>query len=164
MPSKWTFQIKPIRQLLDRYLADASVIVDPFSGESTLATHSNDLGRGGVDAEEWCKSLVGLQADVILFDPPYSPRQISECYKSVGKSVGMKDTQSAALYARVRPALAALLKPGGLSISFGWSSMGFGKAWPIEEIMLCAHGGAHNDTIVVVQRKPLEEHLENTSS
>ena len=159
MPSRWTFTIKPIADLLDRWLEPGSVSVDPFCGKSSRATYRNDLSEvGGVDAEEFCNLLLlhlGEESvDVALFDPPYSPRQISECYKSVGRTVTGKDTQNAALYSRVRKPLERLLKPNGVALSFGWSSSGFGKKWDTEEILLVQHGGAHNDTICVVQRKP----------
>ena len=97
----------------------------------------------------------GVVADSVLFDPPYSPRQMSEVYKSVGLSRGMASTQNARLYREVRDGLGALLKPGGLALSFGWNSAGFGKKRGYEtlEILLVAHGGAHNDTICVVERK-----------
>ena len=158
MPSRWTFTQPPIAAFLSRHLAGAATIVDPFSGESTIATHRNDLARGGVDAEEFCRNLLasGLVADAVIFDPPYSPRQISECYKSVGRKVSMADTQNAALYARVRGPLSALLRPGGVALSFGWQSSGFGKTWETLEILLVQHGGAHNDTICVAQRKPTD--------
>lgn len=157
MPSRWTFSIKPITSFLIRHLEGAAVIVDPFAGQSLVGTHRNDLGRGGIDAEQFCNQLLteGVLADVVLFDPPYSPRQISECYKSIGRKATTSDTQNAALYARVRKPLAALLRPGGLALSFGWQSSGFGKAWETTEILLVQHGGAHNDTICVAQRKPL---------
>jgi 16S rRNA G966 N2-methylase RsmD len=32
--------------------------------------------------------------DVILFDPPYSGRQVAECYKKLNKTVTMNDTNS----------------------------------------------------------------------
>jgi hypothetical protein len=31
--------------------------------------------------------------------------------------------------------------------------MGKGRGYQMEELLLVAHGGAHNDTIVVVERK-----------
>lgn len=157
MPSPHTFTIRPIAALLDRALTGCAVIIDPFCGNSTRGTHRNDLRDGGIDAEDFCKSLAasGLIADAVLFDPPYSPRQISEVYKSVGMSVGVEETQNARLYKRVRDSLDALLRPGGVAVSFGWNSAGFGESrgYEIVEIMLVAHGGAHNDTIVVVERK-----------
>lgn len=47
------------------------------------------------------------------------------------------------------------IKPNGLAISCGWNSGGFGKmlGFEIVEILLVAHGGNHNDTIVTVERK-----------
>lgn len=155
MPSRWTFSIPPIAEFIHRYVAPGMVVVDPFCGTSKIATHCNDLAMpGGVDAEEYCTSLVGLTADAVLFDPPYSPRQISECYKSIGRKVTGQDTQNAVLYKRVRAPLAALLKPRGIALSFGWQSGGFSKSqFETIEILLVQHGGAHNDTICVAQRK-----------
>jgi hypothetical protein len=155
MPSRWTFQIPPIADFLARWVPRGAVVVDPFSGESTLAQYRNDLARGGVDAQEYCDRLLaaGVRVDVAMFDPPYSPRQIAECYREAGREITTADTQNAALYTRVRKPLAELLRPGGVALSFGWNSAGFGKSWPIEEILLVAHGGAHNDTICVAQRK-----------
>ena len=156
MPSPQTFSIAPISALLDRWLNGAAIVVDPFSGSSVRASHRNDLA-GGMDAEEYCRALFdqGVAAEAVLFDPPYSPRQISEVYRSVGLKVGVSETQNGSLYKRVRDALDAILLPGGLAISFGWNSAGFGKlrGYAIEEVMLVAHGGGHNDTIVVVERK-----------
>lgn len=156
MPNRWTFEIPPISDFLDRWLAGCSMIVDPFCGHSTRGMWRNDLANGGMDAVEYCLMLLagGVVADAVLFDPPYSPRQIAECYKSVGRPVRQSDTRNATLYKNVREHLAALLKPGGIALSFGWNSAGFGKGWPTEEILLVQHGGAHNDTICVAQRKP----------
>ena len=161
MPSRWTFEIPPIREFIARHVAGCEVIVDPFAGRSTIGTHRNDLGYGGIEAEKYCEALsvAGIVADAVLFDPPYSPRQISECYKSIGRKATGADTQNAALYARSRKALAAILRPGGVALSFGWQSSGFGKKWKTTEILLVQHGGAHNDTICVAQLAgPKETH------
>jgi hypothetical protein len=157
MPNRWTFSIPPIAAFVRRYTQGCGVIVDPFCGESTVAHHRNDLGRGGIDAEDFVRSLItqGIRADCVLFDPPYSPRQIAECYKSIGRAVTTEDTQNAALYRKVRAALDDILVPSGIALSFGWQSNGFGKDWTTDEILLVQHGGAHNDTICVAQRKPL---------
>lgn len=156
MPSRWTFSMPPVREFLIRHLAGCAVIVDPFCGQSRVATHRNDLALGGVDAEEFVRGLLakGVQADAVLFDPPYSPRQIAECYRSIGRTVTASDTQNGRLYKNVRQALAELLRPGGKALSFGWQSAGFGRPWPTDEILLVQHGGAHNDTICVAQTTP----------
>ena len=160
MPSPDTFSIEPIAALLDRWLPKPpSVILDPFARNSNRGTHTNDLNpettaASHMDAVDWLESL-NVQADALLFDPPYSPRQITECYSSVGRAVGMKETQSAVLYRSVKDSADRLLKVGAVAICFGWNSMGMGMggAWRMDEILLVPHGGAHNDTIVTVEVK-----------
>lgn len=157
MPSQNTFSIPPIEEFIGRYITKQSVIVDPFSGTSTLGTYRNDLGYGGLEAADYLDQLLldGVKADVVLLDPPYSPRQMSECYKSVGLKVGMAGTQNARLYKDSKTRLTQLLKSGGYALTFGWNSAGFGKnlGFEVIEIMLVAHGGAHNDTICVAEQK-----------
>ena len=48
--------------------------------------------------------------DVILFDPPYSPRQVSECYKKLGQSVNYKTTQSS-YWSEQKKEISRILKP-----------------------------------------------------
>ena len=160
MPNHETFSIPPIGSFVMRYLRGVSV--DPFARNKRLATHTNDLSPETtaafhMDAELFCQMLAGqgVVCDVALFDPPYSPRQISAVYKSVGLTVGMKETQSALLYKRVRDALDKIMRPGGVVLSFGWSTngMGIGRGYTLDEVLLVAHGGAHNDTICIAERK-----------
>jgi hypothetical protein len=163
MPAADTFSIPPIAKLLARYIRPGDLVCDPFARNSTLAQLSNDLNPDTVaehhmPAEEFLVMLHGEhegRVDVLLFDPPYSPRQISECYQGIGLAVAMQDTQTARLYAAARDAGNPLVRRGGVAISFGWNSTGMGKGrgYQMEELLLVAHGGAHNDTIVVVERK-----------
>lgn len=87
--------------------------------------------------------------------PPYSNRQISECYKSIGLEVGTKETQNAALYSRVRTAALPILTEEAVVLSFGWNSVGMGKkhGFEIIEMLLVCHGGAHNDTICLAEKR-----------
>ena len=155
--NQWTFSIKPIRNLIDRYIIDGQVIVDPFAGKSNIATHKNDLKDSGITATEWLDGLInqGIEADLVLLDPPYSPRQIKECYESVGLDVTMKDTQNSRMYKEAKDRLDVILKEGGIAITCGWNSVGFGitRNYVMLEILLVTHGGAHNDTIVTVEQK-----------
>lgn len=168
MPSAETFSIRPIARLLDRYLQPGAVILDPFARNSLRATHTNDLNPATealwhLPAEEFIglmTNLLGPQSvDVLLFDPPYSPRQISEAYQSVGRTVSMETTQNARLYAKVRELAHPLIRMGGHVISCGWNSTGMGKGrgYELLEVLLVAHGGGHNDTIVTVERKVAEQ-------
>jgi hypothetical protein len=162
MPSAETFGIRPIGEFVRRYLDRATVSVDPFARNRDWATYTNDINpattaKSHADAEKFLfdLELSGVAADLALFDPPYSPRQISEHYKAAGLAVTAEDTQSARLYKRVRDALDKIMRPGGIVLSFGWQSAGMGKGrgYELIETMLVTHGGAHNDTICIAERK-----------
>lgn len=160
MPSHNTFSVKPIQDLISKHITEG-VWLDPFSRNSPFAKQciTNDLNPEfqadyHFESLEFLKLFDSASVDGVLFDPPYSPRQISECYKSVGRDVHMKDTQSS-FYGDRKKEVARLVKQHGLVISFGWNSGGIGKTlgFEIVEILLVAHGGAHNDTICTVERK-----------
>jgi len=161
MPNADTFSIPPIGDFVKRYLKTSKVSVDPFARNKDWATYTNDLSpdtsaQYHMDAESFLMMLDEecIKADLVIFDPPYSPRQISEVYQSIGMEVGMKDTQSAVLYQRVRNAIEPILEESAIVLSFGWNSVGMGKkhGFEIIEIILCCHGGAHNDTICMAER------------
>jgi hypothetical protein len=154
-----TFSLPPVACLLDKYIIPGMVVVDPFARNSKRGTVSNDLNPNtSADyhmlAEDFVEKIQ-VNADVVLFDPPYSPRQISECYQQIGRVVTVQDTQNARLYKQVKDGLNKMLKSGGIAICCGWNTMGFGKGrnYELLEILLVPHGAAHNDTIVTVERK-----------
>lgn len=159
MPNSDTFEIKPIGDFVKKYLRNSRTSCDPFARNNQLAKFTNDIDPG-TTAEHHVDAAYFLNCaychyDLIILDPPYSPRQISECYKSIGKKVTQQDTQNANFYRRVKDAAAKALTHDGVVLSFGWNSSGMGKSrgFEIIEIMLCAHGGAHNDTICVAERR-----------
>lgn len=162
MPSAATFSMAPVRDFICRWRGDVAKGVDPFARNSEAAEYTNDLdcatsARWHMEAGAFLELMAHDQQsfDFALFDPPYSPRQISECYRGVGLQVGQKETQSAALYKRVRDALDFVMEPGGVVLSFGWHSngMGKGRGYLLEEVLIVAHGAAHNDTICIAERK-----------
>ena len=161
MPNSNTFSIKPIRELIERYLS--GTIIDPFANQNKLATITNDLDPQydtdyHMDATEFLKILDDNSADVVLWDPPYSPRQIMECYKKFNMTVNMQTTQ-ASYWSKQKEQIARIIKPNGIVITCGWNSGGIGKKYgfKIIEILLVAHGGWHNDTIVTVERKTIQD-------
>ena len=97
MPNSNTFSIKPIRELICRYAYGK--IIDPFANNSRLASVTNDLDPQfdtdyHMDALEFLKMFADGSVDTVLYDPPFSPRQVSECYKKLGQTVNMKTTQA----------------------------------------------------------------------
>lgn len=158
MPNKWTFQIAPIKKLLDRYIGDGKGWIDPFAGESSPAEITNDINpernaKYHLHAVEFAKQLNGNKFKGVLFDPPYSLRQVKECYDGLGIEMFQDDAQN--FPQNVKRIIANKLIPGSIAISCGWNSQGFGKnlGFKIIEILLVAHGRSHNDTIVTVERK-----------
>ena len=158
MPNSETFNIKPIGDFVQSYLHGVSI--DPFARNKRWATYTNDLNLNTLaeyhmDARDFLQSLVnnGIKADCIIFDPPYSPRQISECYVGIGLKVTQESTQNGKLYAECRNLMHKLCRESAVVLSFGWNSAGMGKkrGFVIKEIMLVAHGGAHNDTICMAE-------------
>ena len=168
MPNKNTFTIAPIKKFVEKYLSKSKISLDPFARNFQGADITNDLAsdtsaQWHLPAEEFLDEMYSIikqtkpeeYFDLIIFDPPYSPRQISECYKGVGLAIGMKDTQNAALYKRCRDRIDKIISKNGIVISFGWNSNGMGKirGYEIIELLLVAHGGGHNDTICLAERK-----------
>jgi hypothetical protein len=162
MPNSETFKIKPIKELISRYIDKEKIWVDPFVRNSIYKEHckyTNDLNQEitathNLEALEFLKQIETETCDGVLFDPPYSFRQIMECYNGIGRKVFQTDTNGS-FYADKKIEIARIVKKGGLVISFGWNSMGIGKTRGFEmiELLLVPHGGSKNDTIVTVERK-----------
>ena len=151
MPNKWTFTIKPIRELLKQEI-EGGVWLDPFAGFNSPAQETNDLditspAKYHLGALEFVKKYKDKSIDGVLYDPPYSITQ--------ARMYGKKEFSSMKYWADVKNELARVLKPGGKAICFGWSSMGLGKnrGFEMTKILLVPHGGSKNDTICTVERK-----------
>lgn len=168
IPNKQTFLIKPIKELLTEEI-QKGLILDVFAYKGTLkqilgsntsiTIIDNDLNPEystdyHLDAREFLQLFQENTIDYVVYDPPYSPRQVSECYKGVGKNVTSKDT-SMAYWRLQKEEIKRILKQNGKVICFGWNSMGVGKTkgFEMEKILLVPHGGNRNDTICTIERK-----------
>lgn len=163
MPSADTFDVPPIGEFVKSYIRKSKVSIDPFARNKRWATYTNDLNP---DTAAECHKLArvflrylrtkGVKADLIIFDPPYSNRQIQECYQSIGLNQPSFDEFSDMVHwSKEKDLCYDLLSAGGVFLQFGWHSngMGKGRGMQIEEILLVAHGRAHNDTICMAERK-----------
>lgn len=160
MPHSDTFSVPPIGEFVRKYLANSKVSIDPFARNKRWATYTNDL-NGDTDAEyhleasDFLEILIEqeVKADLIIFDPPYSPRQLAECYKQVGKKATMQDTQASS-WSNWKNQISQLITDDGIVLSFGWNTVGMGKnrKFEIIEILMVCHGGMHNDTICLAER------------
>ena len=159
MPNSRTFQIKPIKEFVEKYIQDKKIIIDPFANECRYGTITNDLNpkfdtNYHLDALDFLKQIESGSADIVIYDPPYSLRQVKECYEGVGITVTAEHTKSS-WRAKHLDEIKRILKPNGLALCFGWNSNGIGKTRGFEmlEVLLVPHGGSKNDTICTAERK-----------
>lgn len=151
MPNKWTFTIKPIKELLKSEV-NGGIWIDPFAGKNSPADKRNDLDPTAnveyhLDALEFLKQQSDKSSDGVLYDPPYSITQ--------ARMYGKKEFSSMKYWAECKNEIARIVKPNGKVICFGWSSMGLGKnrGFEMTRILLVPHGGSKNDTICTVETK-----------
>ena len=156
MPNKNTFEIKPIHDLIVDEITDG-IWIDPFANRNKLASITNDLSTEfdtdyHLDALDFLKMFDTDSVDGVLYDPPYSPRQVSECYNNVGYNVTW-DTTKASFWGNHKREISRIVKIGGKVITFGWNSGGIGYKYgfEIQKVLLVPHGGWHNDTICTVE-------------
>jgi len=135
MPHKQTFTIKPIKTLIQEEIGNN--YIDPFPFEYQE------------DAVDYLKRIEPQKYGV--FDPPYSPRQLKECYNGKGEY----DTK-ASTWSRWKDLMASKIQDK--CISFGWNTCGLGKnrGFQITRILMVCHGGMHNDTICTVEQRVQE--------
>ena len=156
MPNRWTFTIKPIAALLEEEMPDVPGLhwYDPFCGKYSPVFHycKNDIDPERdafyhLDGLEFLKQYRDNCADGVLYDPPYSITQ--------ARKYGKKEFGNKKYWAQCRDEIARIVRPSGKVISFGWNSNGIGKGrgFEIKRILLVAHGGGRNDTIVTVEIK-----------
>ena len=166
MPTSDTFDCPPIGEFVRKYLRDSLVSVDPFARNSRIATFTNDLNpnttaQHHMDAGDFLALLAErkVKADLVLVDPPYSPRQVKECYDAIGKAMVTADGWTAAMRKVWCARVLDICAPGATVLWFGWGTNGMGKrlGFDIVEIMLVCHGSDHNDTICMAERLVAEQ-------
>ena len=158
MPSKHTFLIKPIGEVIQRIVGDGKGWIDPFAGDNSPAEIQNDLNpekptQYHMDALEFLQTQETASAKGVIYDPPYSLRQASECYQGVGRETF--SVTRADYWSKCKNEIARITMIGGTVICCGWNSNGIGKKrlFAMKQILLVPHGGSKNDTIVTVEVK-----------
>jgi hypothetical protein len=175
MPSKWTFEVPVIMELVHKYAGDGTGWIDPFAGVSTFAEWRNDLNPAHKqpyqlealqfleDLEHEQKGWVEWSAKGVIFDPPYSLTQVSRSYQDMGlKFKGAENPTGG--FPKVRDAIARLVPSGRHVISFVWNTVGMGikRGFEQVEILIVCHGGNRNDTLCTVERKVCQTRAEGT--
>lgn len=164
MPNSKTFTIKPIKEVVEHYVLEVwrggGTIIDPFANSCKYGNITNDLNPEfdttyHLDALEFLKILPNESGDLVLYDPPYSISQATEMYKAYGKDKLEINVSNMKYWSSCKNEVARILKPNGIAICCGWNSNGIGinRGFKMTEMLIVAHGGSKNDTIVTVERK-----------
>jgi len=97
--------------------------------------------------------------DIIFHDPPYSLRQLKDCYDNIGHD--LKKWQTNNMWGEGQDALAKCLKIGGYAISLGWHSHGYGEKRGFQKIgvYVIEQVATHDryDLIVTIEQKVQHE-------
>ena len=162
-PNKDLNKVQPVNALYKRLIAELdgkkdAIILDPFARNADLTLFSNDLNPDTkasfhMDAADFLQFMFdkGIMADLIIFDPPFSPIQNKSTYK-------MKVPDIRKTIVRCKQIMAKSIKIGGKIVTSGWTGNGIGE-WrgfkPIE-FMIINHAGNRYATNLLVEQKTFE--------
>jgi len=158
MSNKWTFQIKPIMQLIKEEMGDTEPWADPFAGMTSPAHVRNDINlecpaEYHMDALEFIEQQSDCFYAGILFDPPWAWTHAKDIY-------GLKDKYPDMIqfynYIRsCRKAIPRIIRANGKAIIFGKDSCGLGKSngFEMTRALILCHQWQVSDTIVTVEQK-----------
>ncbi|MFW6025478.1 MAG: hypothetical protein ACOCRX_03980 [Candidatus Woesearchaeota archaeon] len=148
-PKKWTFE-QPKLKIWTEKNCEGKVL-NLFSGKTKLNVNEYrvDINPENspdvvMDAFDFV-NFTNMTFDTIILNPPYNIRKSREKYN--GKYIGN--------LTKIKNKLSRILNENGIIIHYGYDSIGMGakRGFKKEEICLVCHGGDHNDTICLKERK-----------
>ena len=160
MPNKWTFKMKPVDKFISSEILNAKKILIPFAGE-TRFSNAHDITYIDIEEDRPKPYILGDCRDVmedlikqkkkynlIILDPPFTFFQAVRTYNNQK----MQDISY------IRNLTDKLLFKGGIVISCGFNSTGmnskkYNRKYEKIKLLLVNHGGSHNDTIILKERK-----------
>jgi hypothetical protein len=111
-------------------------ICDPFAREGFVGKMpnciSNDLNPEfdttyNLEFKDFARVMHMKQVpfDLVVFDPPYSLRQLKDHYDGIGKDLKLWQTHN--MWGTGKNLLAQHMPVGSVAISLGWTTAGFGR-------------------------------------
>lgn len=169
-PSKWIFQFPRMQEWIYQKIEEVcdpaiTPVLNLFAGKTLLGrlweyrvdlvrefedngimhkTHANFVG----DAFEFIQRYTD-KFMVALLDPPYNVRKSREKYE--GRTIGS--------FTKIKNELNNILTEHSRVITWGYSSVGMSasRGYQLTEVLLICHSGDHNDTIVTVEDRFVDE-------
>jgi hypothetical protein len=152
MLSRWTFQYRPARELVNRHIHGRTL--NACAGKTKLQ-HDGEIVRNDLnpdrdadtnhDVAEIAEHFASRSFDTVIFDPPFDEKQAETKYDGL---------HAMDVYAALE-GFNELVRPGGTVITFGWNSWGMRSfaSFEREETYLLQRGPIHRDVIVTVDRR-----------
>ena len=147
---RYTFKNKRIKKWVEDNCE--GLVLNLFAGKTILNINEvrNDLDESMIadyhlDAVEFISKWNGKKFGTILLDPPYSYRKSMEMYN--GKITSP--------FNLLKDNILKIIKRNGIIITFGYHSvsMGQGRNFKQEHLLLLSHGGAIHDTIAIKEKR-----------
>jgi len=152
-PKRWTFEQPKLKQYVESH--SYGKVLNLFAGKTRLNLDETrvDLSNEhnpdyNMEAYEFCKYAAAndMKYNTIILDPPYSYRKSMEKY----------DGKVCSGFNRVKDMLPEILEgERAIVITLGYSSSCMGKIRGFRKTGVCliCHGGAHHDTICLVEER-----------
>ena len=148
-PRKYTFQMPKVKEWVEKRCVGK--VLNLFAGKTLLEVNEvrvdidreNAIADYYMDAFEFVSTWKGKKFDTVILDPPYRIRKSMEKYHGCVVSS----------YQKIRRNLVKILTRNATVISLGYNSSSIGLGFEKKEICLVHHGGAHNDTIILLEKR-----------
>lgn len=149
-PARWTFEQPKLRAWVESWCEGSTLNL--FAGKTRLNINETRVDISNefrpdhlMDAYEFIGKAT-REFETVILDPPYNLRKSREKYGD-GRYIGSLQ--------KIKNKLPPLLPIGGRVIHLGYDSVGLGNKRGFEKMAIClvCHGGDHNDTICLVERK-----------
>ena len=146
---RYTFRNKRIKKWVERHVEGK--VLNLFAGKIELNCPEvrNDIresmnAKYHLDALQFVERCKANRFNTVLLDPPYSYRKSMEMYE--GKVTSP--------FNALKDLLPKVLREKGLVITFGYHSvsMGQGRGFSQEHLLILSHGGAIHDTLAIKER------------
>jgi len=152
-PKRYTFEQPQLKQWVEMHCTGS--VLNLFAGKIRLnveevrvdidPTVSPDYT---MDAFTFVTSWNVGKFDTVVLDPPYNVRKAREKYD--GRYLGV--------YTKIKDALPRIMADKGRVISLGYDTVGMSRSRGFQKIAVCVvcHGGDHNDTLGLVERRVIK--------
>ena len=163
MPNKWTFKQPKLLKFISKFIPYNAKVLIPFAGHYRFGKIDNSIfiyndlnleikADFNIEAYKLIDCFNSHYFDCIIADPPFSHFQFYRAYNRAKKKGNEKNFRIG--INKWRDTADYLLKPNGIYIELGYNSVGLGKKRSKKIALgICCNGSAHNDILIVVQRK-----------